>query len=185
MIEVYLYFIKAHPLLSSAIQVAVLGMLGELIAIRITRGNWFFFWPGPWKFIIKLVIWAFLGITFKYAFAGFFGFTSALVAKGFWPVSADTNIILKAFSVSLFMNLMFGPVMMLFHRITDNLIEHKDMNWSSLQKAWLTLFWFWIPAHIITFCLPSHFQVGLAAVYSLILGIILGYFTKSAKAVSV
>jgi hypothetical protein len=183
MIEAYLYFVKAHPLLSSAIQVAILGMFGELLANRITRGYWFFYGPGPWKLLIKIAIWAFLGITFKYAFAGFFGFVAALVTKGFWPAVADTNIIVKAFSVSLFMNILFGPVMMLFHRMTDNLIEHKPMNWDTLQKAWLTLFWFWIPAHIVTFCLPGHLQVGLAAVYSLILGIILGYFTKSAKAV--
>ena len=29
-------------------------------------------------------------------------------------------------------------MMMLFHRWTDNMIEGKTMDWSSLQKAWLT-----------------------------------------------
>ncbi|MFH1840095.1 MAG: hypothetical protein ABH849_03020 [Nanoarchaeota archaeon] len=177
MIEFYLNFLKNYPLISSALQVAILGMFGELLAARIRLGKWYFF--GKRQFITKVLIWGFLGITFKYAFAGFFGFVDALIHKGFWFASAENNLILKAFSVSLFTNLIFGPVMMLFHRWTDNIIEDKEMNWKSLQKAWLTLLWFWIPAHTITFSLPSHLQVSLAAIWAVALGIILGFFARS------
>jgi hypothetical protein len=179
MFDFYIDFVKLHPLLSSAVQVAILGMVGELIAVRMKKGKWYFF--SPIQFILKVMVWGFLGITFKYAFAGFFGFVDALIQKGFWNEAASSGLF-RAFSVSLFTNLLFGPVMMLFHRWTDNLIENRDMEWESMLKAWLTLFWFWIPAHTITFSLPSHFQVGLAAVWAIALGIILGFFAqKEAK----
>lgn len=178
-LSAYLYLVKTYPLISSAIQVAILGMFGELLATRIRMGRWHFF--GTYGFISKIVVWAFLGITFKYAFSGFFGFVEVITAKGFWFGLVQTNLFVKALSVSFFTNILFGPVMMLFHRWCDNYIEKKEMNWASLQKAWLTLLWFWIPAHTITFSLPSHFQVGLAAVWAVALGIILGFFAKAKK----
>jgi hypothetical protein len=63
--------------------------------------------------------------------------------------------------------------MMAFHRLEDNIIA-RTWNWSGLQKAWWTLIWFWIPAHTITFSLPVEYQIGLAAIWSLVLGIIMG-----------
>jgi len=181
MIEAYLSFLKTYPLISSAIQVAVLGMLGELVAIRVRTKKWYFFGPGPKRILAKIVIWAFLGITFKYAFVGFFGFVDALIEKGMWFAQAESHLFIRAISVSTFTNLIFGPVMMLFHRLCDNFIEKKSMDWNSLSQAWITLLWFWIPAHTITFSLPSHLQVGLAAVWAFALGIILGYFSRGKK----
>lgn len=178
MTEFYLNFLRNYPLLSSAIQVAILGTFGELLAARIRLKRWYLFGPGPWKFLTKVLVWAFLGITFKYAFTGFFGFVEALVKKGFWPGAAATNIFVKALSVSVFTNILFGPVMMLFHRWCDNRIERKEMDWGSMHKAWKTLAWFWIPAHTITFSLPSDLQVGLAAVWAVALGVILGFFAR-------
>lgn len=178
MLDWYLYFVKHYPIASSTIQVGVLGTIGEIIAIRIRTGKWYLFGPGPIRLIQKIVVWSFLGITFKYAFLGFHGFVDALAIKGYWFGKAMHPGILRAFSVSLFTNLLFGPVMMLFHRMTDNWIESKQMEWSSLQSAWKTLFWFWIPAHTITFSLPTHFQVGLAAIWAVALGIILGLFVR-------
>ena len=182
MIELYVNFLKTYPLLSSAIQVAILGMFGELLAIKLRSGKWSFFGPGPWRLIAKIVCWAFLGITFKYAFAGFFGFVDALVHKGFWFAEAAEPGIIRAFSTSLFCNIMFGPMMMIFHRWTDNAIEQKKMDYPSLEKSWWTLLWFWIPAHTFTFSLPSHFQVAMAAVLAFVLGIILGFFATKKKA---
>ncbi|MBC8276605.1 MAG: hypothetical protein H8E46_00105, partial [FCB group bacterium] len=78
-----------------------------------------------------------------------------------------------AFSVSVFTNILFGPQMMLFHRIEDNVIM-REWSFSGIQTAWRTLIWFWIPAHTITFCLPQDYQIGLAAVWSVVLGIIMG-----------
>ncbi len=183
MIQAYLTFLHTHPLLSSAVQVGILGMFGELLAVKIRGGKWYFFGPGPWRLLLKFVVWAFLGITFKYAFAGFVGFVDVLTERGFWFAAAHHDAengipLLQAFSKSFFTNILFGPCMMLFHRWTDNAIEQKEMHWPSLQKAWWTLLWFWIPAHTITFSLPDHLQVGLAAVWAIALGVILGFFAR-------
>jgi hypothetical protein len=183
MIETYLFFVKEYPLLSSALQVAILGMLGELVAARIRTKQWYFFGPGPGRLVAKILVWAFLGVSFKYAFVGFFGFLDALIDKGMWLASAETHLYIRAVSVSFFANVIFGPVMMLFHRLCDNYIEKKQMDWKSLTGAWLTLLWFWIPAHTITFSLPSHLQVGLAAAWAFFIGIILGYFAREKKAI--
>lgn len=176
MLDLYFDFLKNYPLISSALQVAILGMFGELLAIKIRTGKWYFFGPG--RFIAKVLVWGFLGISFKYAFAGFHGFVDALIKKGFWFAEAAETGILRAVSVSFFTNIIFGPVMMLFHRWTDNWIEKKQMDWPSLEKAWWTLLWFWIPAHTITFSVPHFLQVALAAVWAVALGIILGFFAK-------
>jgi len=75
--------------------------------------------------------------------------------------------------VSLFTNLLFGPQMMAFHRVEDNLIMGES-GFKGIQRAWWTLIWFWIPAHTVTFCLPTEYQIGLAAVWGMVLGLILG-----------
>lgn len=172
----YIKFVLEQPVLSSAVQVALLGTVGELLAVRIRRGQWRFFGPG--QLLAKVAVWAFLGITFKYAFAGFFGFVDALVQKGLLFSSAADPGLIRSFYVSVFTNLLFGPVMMLFHRWTDNLIERKSMDWNTMQDAWKTLLWFWIPAHTVTFSLPAHLQVGLAALWAVVLGVILGYHAR-------
>ena len=67
--------------------------------------------------------------------------------------------------------------MMAFHRLEDNLILGQR-GFQGITRAWWTLLWFWVPAHTITFMLPTEYQIGLAAVWSFVLGLILAY-TKS------
>lgn len=52
--------------------------------------------------------------------------------------------------------------------LEDNLILGRR-DWTGLTRAWFTLAWFWIPAHTITFSLPRDYQIGLAAVWGLVL----------------
>lgn len=173
--ELYIVFVKGHPLLSSAVQVALLGTFGEMLACRIRGLGWNPFRPS--QLLWKVAVWAFLGITFKISFAGFAGFVEGLWARGLWP-ELGQNAVWSAFSVSFFCNLLFGPAMMAFHRLTDCRIERRPMVWQTLYGAWWTLLWFWIPAHTLTFSLPPHFQVGLAALWAVVLGVILGLFAR-------
>lgn len=175
MIDLYVSFLKAHPLASSALQVALLGTFGELLGCRIRGRGWLPF--SRVQLALKIGVWAFLGITFKVAFAGFFGFVDALAAKGLWP-DLGGSVLWRAFGVSLFCNGLFGPCMMAFHRWTDARIEGTAMVWETLYGAWATLVWFWVPAHTVTFSLPAHFQVGLAALWAVALGAILGFFAR-------
>ena len=75
------------------------------------------------------------------------------------------------------MNLQFGPFLVIAHRLLDNAIARKN-NWANIDKGMLSLLWFWIPAHTLTFILPKPFQIGLAALWSVVLGLILGFYNR-------
>jgi hypothetical protein len=83
----------------------------------------------------------------------------------------------KAFAISATINLQFGPFLVIMHRLLDNAIA-REKNWNNIGKGMLSLIWFWIPAHTITFILPRPYQIGLAAIWSVVLGIILGYYNR-------
>jgi hypothetical protein len=108
-----------------------------------------------------------------------------------------------AFSISTAMNLMYAPVMMTFHKITDIHIASTggtitglftpirfgviftkiDWNrqWDFVYKK--TIPFFWIPAHTITFLLPVNYQVLFAAILGIALGIILSISGDKTKTI--
>ena len=174
-VEYYSHFVQTHVLLSAFLQFFILGMLGECLGLRIAGKNPFRIMTGL-QFFLKMAAWGLLGIIIKYAFTGFVGFASALGDKGligaFFLSGAG-----KALFISAAMNILFGPQMMTFHRVTDNLIM-KTRGFGGLEKSFMTLLWFWIPAHTVTFLLPEDFRIGLAALWSVALGVIMGFFKR-------
>lgn len=171
MLQAYVSWVIAHPFLSAALQFALLGTLGEVVAASLVQRRYAL--PCGWgKLAAKALGWALLGIIIKYGFVGMKGFTQALLDKGLLPVWLGHGVG-KAFAVSALTNLFFGPQMMAFHRLEDNLILGQK-GFQGIERAWWTLLWFWIPAHTITFSLPQEFQIGLAAFWGLVLGVILG-----------
>jgi hypothetical protein len=169
--DTYTTWVAVHPLTAAAIQFAILGTLGELISHRIVSGS--FGLPcSRRQLLAKMLGWALLGVIIKYGFAGMKGFTTALVDHRLLPAACGSGLP-RAVAVSVLTNVFFGPQMMAFHRLTDNLILRRR-GFAGIQRAWWTLLWFWIPAHTLTFSLPRDYQVGLAAVWSVVLGIILG-----------
>ena len=174
--DAYIQWVSNNPFISAAIQFGILGTIGEFISHRIKTKSFSNF--GSFlQIILKILAWAMLGLIIKYGFAGMKSFTSGLIEHNLLPVFFNEGVF-YAFAVSVFTNVLFGPQMMAFHRFTDNLIL-KRKGFEGIQKAWFTLIWFWIPAHTITFSLPKDFQIGLAAVWSVVLGIILGLNNKS------
>jgi hypothetical protein len=169
--EAYIAWVKENPLWSAALQFGLLGTVGETIAVSIRSrrfslpGNW-------WQTIAKIAAWALLGIVIKYGFTGMRGFLNALIEHNLLPGILTLGFG-WAFALSVLTNIFFGPQMMLFHRLEDNLIAWK-LDMSGLATAWWTLLWFWIPAHTVTFLLPVELQIGLAAIWSVVLGVILG-----------
>ena len=103
--------------------------------------------------------------------------------------------ILVAFSVSAALNLIYAPVMMTLHKLTDIHIVANggkltcllrkihfaenfkqinwDVQWHFIYKKTIPLFW--IPAHTITFLLPAETQVLFAALLGIALGAILAF----------
>jgi hypothetical protein len=169
--ERYISWVTAHPLWSAAVQFALLGTLGEALSLLVRRrplsalGAW-------WRVLMKIAAWGLLGVVIKYGFTGMKGFVDALIAKSMLP-QAGHGSVLWGFLVSVFTNVFFGPQMMFFHRLEDCLIAGK-WDLTGLKKAWLTLLWFWVPAHTVTFSLPAEYQIGLAALWSVVLGLIMG-----------
>ena len=174
----YIHWVSGHPLWSAAAQFAVLGTLGEVLSL-VVRGKRLKALGGWWRVLLKLAAWGVLGVVIKYGFTGMKGFVDALIAKSMLPPAAHGSV-LWAFLVSIFTNVLFGPQMMLFHRLEDCLIAWK-WDLTGLKKAWLTLAWFWIPAHTVTFSLPADYQIGLAALWSVALGFIMGLTSPRAS----
>jgi hypothetical protein len=173
--EWYIELVKAHPITTAMAQFALLGTLGE------TASKWLaerrVFSPfGPRGTLLRMLGWAFLAVCIKYAFTGFGAFIDGLTAHGLLPELGTPG---HALAVSLAMNLQFGPFLVIAHRLIDNAIDGRP-NWANLDKGFLSLLWFWVPAHTVTFLLPPDLRIGLAALWSLALGLILGSCNRAA-----
>ncbi|MDO9261095.1 MAG: Mpv17/PMP22 family protein [Flavobacteriaceae bacterium] len=193
----YKEFNQLHPLISSFLKFAILATLGELIGLRIKTGQYF---QKGFGVLPRAIVWGFLGITIKIAFVIFaVGTPAFLESIGFenlqqimaQPISLEK--IGLTFSISIAMNLIFAPVMMTFHKITDTHIINNhgtltgfftpiklgdiivSLDWKTLWNFTFkkTIPFFWIPAHTITFLLPTDFQVLFAALLGICLGVLL------------
>lgn len=169
----YIELVKARPIVTAMVQFAVLGTFGEIVS-KWLAGRRFFFPFGIRGTVLRMLGWALLAVCIKYAFSGFVAFVDGLIAHGLLP---GLGALGRAFSVSLFMNLQFGPFLVIVHRLIDNAIDGKP-NWANLDKGLLSLLWFWVPAHTVTFLLPLELRIGLAAVWSVALGLILGWYNR-------
>ena len=169
----YINLVTAHPILTAMAQFAVLGTIGEIASKWMIARRLFM----PFDIaatLLKMLEWALLAVCIKYAFVGFYGFVDSLAAHDMLP---ELGRLGKAFAISVTINLQFGPFLVIAHRLMDNIIARKS-NWVGLDKGLLSLLWFWIPAHTLTFILPKPFQIGLAALWSVALGIILGFYNR-------
>jgi hypothetical protein len=173
MIETYLNLVKTYPITSAMVQFAILGTFGDIISKWMIARK--FYSPFSIKvYFLKMVEWAVLAFFIKYAFVGFHGFVDHLVSHHFLP---DLSKLGYSFAISLTMNLQFGLFLVVAHRYLDNLIAGEN-NWQNIEKSMFSLIWFWLPAHTITFILDKPFQIGLAALWSVALGIILGFYNR-------
>lgn len=193
----YLKFNKDHGMIMSFFKFAFLATLGEIIALRIRSGK--YNEPG-FGILPRMLVWGFLGLAINLAFnifaAGapaFLAYMGLTEAPKAMAGSFSGIKLLDAFTISATMNLIFAPVMMTFHKITDIHITEtggtvrgllspipfarifKTINWDVM---WIFVFkktipFFWIPAHTITFLLPSEFRVLFAALLGIALGLIL------------
>ncbi len=196
-LDAYNAFNKEHGMVMSFIKFAILATLGEVIGLRIKTGRYY---QVGFGIVPRAIVWGFLGLTIKLAFVIFAtGVPNFLVYIGLKEAAEAMKApfsgikLLTAFSISCAMNLIYAPVMMTLHKITDTHIISNggtvrglfrainfgdimsDINW---QIQWHFVFkktipFFWIPAHTITFLLPPDFQVLFAAILGIALGVIL------------
>jgi hypothetical protein len=193
----YKSFNSDHGMIMAFIKFAILATLGEVIGLRIKTGN---FNQKGFGILPRAIVWGFLGLTIKLAFIIFAtGTPNFLVYMGLDDAAQvmkgefNATKLLVAFSISAAMNLIYAPVMMTFHKITDTHIvanggtiggllrpiKFKEIfvkldwgiQWNFVFKK--TIPFFWIPAHTITFLLPVDWQVLFAALLGIMLGIFL------------
>lgn len=195
--QFYIDFNGEHGLIMAFVKFAILATLGEVIGLRIRKGVYY---EKGFGILPRAIVWGFLGLTIKLAFVIFaVGTPAFLVYLGFEKAASTMQFDLSwaklgvAFSISLTMNLIYAPVMMTLHKITDmHILRNKgtligffkpikfrqifvDLNWDLMWNFVFkkTIPFFWIPAHTITFLLPPDFQVLFAAVLGIALGTIL------------
>lgn len=195
-----------HGVLMSMLKFSILATLGECLGLRIKTGNYYYKGFGV---LPRAVVWGFLGMFIFFAFFIFKAGVSAMLENVFGLEGAvaalkgdfTTTKLLTSFFVSAFLNIIFAPVMMTFHKITDSHIERNggkllcltkcipmgqimtDINWK-VQWGFVfkkTIPFFWIPAHTITFILPGEFQVLFAALLGVVLGVILAVASQMGK----
>ncbi|MFZ4740427.1 MAG: Mpv17/PMP22 family protein [Bacteroidales bacterium] len=201
--------------ITSFIKFALLATMGEVIGLRIKTGEYNN--PG-FGILPRAIVWGFLGITIKLAFdifsigiPGFLekscsitGVADAMKTKDIFDAIANgmgTTRFLAALCISTAMNLIYAPIMMTFHKITDTHIVDNggtlsgffrkikmgeilskinwNVQWNFVFKK--TIPFFWIPAHTITFMLPVEYRVAFAAVLGIALGIILSFAAIKGK----
>lgn len=169
----YIELVKAYPIATAMAQFAALGTLGEMASKWLAARR--IFSPfGLRGTLLRMLGWALLAVCIKYAFTGFVAFVDGLISHGLLP---EMGAFGRAFAVSLSMNLQFGPFLVISHRLIDNAIDGRP-NWANLDKSLLSLLWFWVPAHTVTFLLPLELRIGLAAIWSVALGVILGWYNR-------
>ena len=193
---------KKNPYLMSFAKFAVLSTFGECIGLRIATGV--YNRPG-FGVLPRAIVWGLLGVGIKFAFTIFINGAPYVLAELGLPVTPETARsgpfalkLLIAFTFSVSLNSIFAPVFMTLHRVTDahivanggtlrgfftplDMTRHlREINWSSLWGFVFkkTLPFFWVPAHTITFLLPSHFRVLFAALLGIILGLILAFANR-------
>lgn len=180
---IFVDFTTSHPYIGGFVKFGILATMGELLAIRITQGDW----KAPSGIVYRALIWGFLGVVITLMFQIFAGGVTVSMEKGYLP--GKGSAFLFAFFVSSIMNLTFAPTFMAFHRYTDTYIDlsfegKKNITPSDVVSRidWngfvgfvvlKTIPFFWIPAHTVTFMLPPEYRVLTAAFLSLALGVLL------------
>lgn len=205
LLQAYLSFNKNHGMLTSFVKFGLLATFGEMLGQRIKTGNYY---SNRFGLVPKIMVWGFLGLTIKMAFVVFATGTPQFmeylgISGAVASMAGSTTLtkLLVAFAISIAMNVMYAPVMMTFHKITDlHIAAHNgktkslllpvdfashfkaidwNIQWHFVFKKTIPLFW--IPAHTITFLLPPDFQVLFAALLSVLLGLILALASLKSK----
>ncbi len=195
--DFYIQFNKDHELITAFIKFAILATIGDVVGLRIKTGSYL---REGFGIMPRMIVWGILGVTIKIAFVLFASGTPAFLesvglenAQSVLKGNFTLEKLLVAFSISVAINLIYAPVMMTFHTITDmHIVSHGgtlkgfftpiqfrklfvnlnwDVQWNFVFKK--TIPFFWIPAHTITFLLPPDLRILFAALLGIALGTIL------------
>ncbi|MBP1927245.1 hypothetical protein J2Z76_003142 [Sedimentibacter acidaminivorans] len=186
--EAFLVFTSSHPYLGGFIKFSILATMGDLLGVRLVKGEYII----PKGIIYRIIVWGIIGMMISLVFTIFMG--GSLIAQKSGLLPFVNSALAQAFFGSTVMNLTFGPMMMVFHRFMDLYIDAKyeklgkinlsilvdRVDWHSLVEfSWVkTCTMFWIPVHTAVFLLPSEYRVLASAFLSIALGMLLALAKK-------
>jgi hypothetical protein len=204
--EAYKAFNAAHPFLMSFLKFALLATSGEALGLRLRIGA--YLQPG-FGLTARAVYWGLFGLAIQAAFITFSAGAPLVLAKlglsGAPAAFAGPGLgglrVFTAFFVSLCMNLIFAPVLMVAHKVTDTHITQnggsaacllrpipagrilRELDWGVMGGFVFakTIPFFWIPAHTVTFLLPPDQRALFAALLGVALGVLLSVAGTMAK----
>lgn len=196
--EAFVAATRAYPYLMGFAKVGILATMGELLAVRIVRGDW----ARPVGLWLRALVWGLLGMSFVLTFEVFGAGAAVAASKGLLPsFGGFGGQLVSALLTSTIINLCFAPTMMALHRVTDTYIDLADGRFGALPGVrladvvgridWYTFVSFvvvrtvpifWIPAHTVTFMLPGEYRVLNSALLSIALGAILSFAKRKAAA---
>lgn len=181
--EVFITFTDTYKLIGGFSKFSILSTMGELLARRVGSGEWEF----PSYLFTRALVWGILGVLITMIFTIYATGVLELQAIGILPF--EGSALAFAFFTATLMNVTFGPTFMYSHRISDTYLDmrHEGVKNITITKVVQridtasfvsfvvvkTVPFFWIPAHTLTFLLPSQYRVLAAAMLSIALGLIL------------
>ena len=185
--EKFVIATNKYPYLMGIFELGLLGTMGDLLGVKIVKGEWEIFGI---KIHQRILVWGFIGILFTIAFPIYSYGVEGLLHKGLLP--GENSALLTSFWKSFLMNMLFAFPMMTINRFLNKLIDKdrlfdvwpvvdtfKQMNWEQmLLVAAPTCIWFWTPVNTYTFLLPAEFRVISGALLAIALGFILGMAKK-------
>lgn len=191
---IFIQVTDTHPYLGGFFKFCILATMGDLLGIRILKGQWII----PQGIIFKTIVWGILGMMITLVFTVFTG--GALVAQTAGRLPFKGSILAQAFFGSTIMNLTFGPMMYIYHKFGDLFIDLKyekkggsiivkeiidRIDWYTVVSfSWLkTCIFIWIPCHTIVFLLPGEYRVLASAFLSILLGILVAVSKKGSRQV--
>jgi hypothetical protein len=189
---VFIGVTDAHPYMGGFFKFCILATMGDLLGVRILKGEWII----PKGFIFKAIVWGILGMMITLVFTVFTSGAAAAQASGRLPFAGLK--LAQAFFGSAIMNLTFGPMMYIYHKFGDLFIDLKyekkggkvsikelvdRVDWYTIVSfSWIkTCTLVWIPCHTVVFLLPSQYRVLASAVLSILLGVLVAISKKGSQ----
>lgn len=193
---VFIQVVDRHPYLGGFIKFSILASMGDMLGGRILKGRWEF----SQGFIFKAIVWGLLGMIITLVFTVFFAGVAGAMASGKLPFEGSKLAL--AFFSSVIMNMTFGPMMYVYHKFGDLIVDLfyekskgilkdritldtmvKRIDWFSMVSfSWLkSCIFIWIPCHTVVFLLLPEYRVLASAFLSILLGILVAFSKKNAN----
>ncbi len=195
--HIYWHYNLKYPYLLAFVKFFILAPFGEILGLRIKKGVYY---EKGFGWLSRAFVWGWLGVSLKMAFDIFSAGAPHMLADMGFNIPEDIMVqpfslkkLFVSFSIGASLNLFYAPLLMITHKVTDEHIWQTEGNFLKFfthfkvseylqQLDWKTqwnfvfkktILFFWIPAQTINFLLPDEVRILVAALLSIVLGVLL------------